>query len=147
MVILLGIEAKEFSMSSFRFLFAAIAAFGLSAPAFAAEQIEFTLPSGNIGCIYTPEGGVPAYQPVDGGPELSCDRVKPEYVRIILGPSGNAVLHKDVGDASCCSANLTLNYGGTWKAGPFICKASTKGLDCRRDTHGFFMGRRRLEAY
>src|SRR4029079_10344333 len=137
----------EFSMSSFRFLCAAVAIFALSAPALAAEQIEFVLPSGNIGCIYTPKGGVPAYQPVDGGPELSCDRVEPKYGRIILGPSGNAVLHKNVGDASCCSANLTLNYGGIWKAGPFICKASTRGLDCRRGTHGFFMSRARLEAY
>jgi len=134
-------------MSSFRFLCAAIAVFGVSPPAFAAEQIEFVLPSGNIGCIYTPKGGVPTYQPVDGGPELSCDRVEPEYVRIILGPKGNAVLHKNVGDASCCSANLTLTYGGSWKAGPFICRASTKGLDCRRGKHGFFMSRARLEAY
>jgi hypothetical protein len=116
-------------------------------PALAADQIEFVLPSGNIGCIYTPEGGIPTYQPVDGGPELSCDRVEPEYVRITLGPKGGAVLRKNVGDASCCSADLTLNYGASWKAGPFVCKASTKGLDCRRGQHGFFMSRARLEAY
>jgi hypothetical protein len=134
-------------MSSIRFLCAVILMLGVSAPAFAAEQIEFVLPSGNIGCIYTPEGGVPNYQPVDGGPELSCDRVEPEYVRIILGPQGNATLHKNVGDASCCSAGPVLAYGKRWKAGPFKCRSSTSGLDCRRGAHGFFMSRARLEAY
>lgn len=133
-------------MSGFRIL-CTVSVFAISMPALAADQIEFVLPSGNIGCIYTPEGGIQTYQPVDGGPELSCDRVEPEYVRIILGPKGNAVLHKNVGDASCCSANLTLNYGASWKAGPFLCKASTKGLECRRGKHGFFMSRAHLEAY
>jgi len=134
-------------MSRFHLLCAAIALVGISASALAAEQIEFVLPSGNIGCIYTPKGGVPNYQPVDGGPELSCDRVEPEYVRIILGPQGGAVLHKNVGDASCCSAGPVLAYGKRWKAGPFNCRSSTSGLDCRRGTHGFFMSRARLEAY
>lgn len=134
-------------MSIFRFMFAAIAVAGISAPAVAAEQIEFVLPSGNIGCIYTPKGGVPVYQPVDGGPELSCDRVEPKYVRIILGPKGDAKLYKNVGDASCCSAGPKLAYGKSWKAGPFKCKSSTSGLDCRRGSHGFFMSRSRVEAY
>src|SRR5262245_63796855 len=108
-------------MSSVRFICAFIALFGISAPAIAAEQVQFVLPSGNIGCIYTPKGGVPAYQPVDGGPELSCDRVEPEYVRIILGPEGNAVLHKDVGDASCCSDGTVIGYGKRWQDVTFIC--------------------------
>jgi hypothetical protein len=143
----MGERARGFTMLIFRVASAAILAIGLSVPALAAEQIEFVLPSGNIGCIYTPKGGVAVYQPVDGGPELSCDRVEPKYVRLILGPKGKAVLYKNVGDASCCSANFTLNYGGTWKAGPFTCKATTKGLDCRRGSHGFFMSRATLKAY
>ena len=36
-------------MSSIRFLCAVIVMLGVSSPAFAAEQIEFVLPSGNIG--------------------------------------------------------------------------------------------------
>ncbi|MGE3874193.1 MAG: hypothetical protein AB7F74_14670 [Parvibaculaceae bacterium] len=134
-------------MPSFRFICAAIAVFGMSVPAFAAEQIEFVLPSGNVGCINTPKGGVPAYQPVDGGPELSCDRVEPKYARIILGPQGKAMLYKNVGDASCCSAGPALGYGKSWMSGPFKCKSSISGLDCRRGKHGFFMSRSRLEAY
>ncbi|MGE0242079.1 MAG: hypothetical protein AB7F09_27140 [Parvibaculaceae bacterium] len=134
-------------MSIFRLLSIAILAGGLSAPVLAADQIEFVLPSGNIGCIYTPKGGVPVYQPVDGGPELSCDRVEPNYVRMVLGPKGKAKLYKNVGDASCCSAGPKLAYGKSWTAGPFICKVSTKGLECRRGKNGFFMSRTRLEAY
>lgn len=134
-------------MSNFRFIFAAVAVIGISAPAFAAGQVEFVLPSGNIGCIYTPKGGTDVYQPVNGGPELSCDRVEPKYVRIILGPTGKAVLHKNVGDASCCSAGPVLSYGKPWKAGPFTCKASKSGLDCKRGKNGFFMSRSRLKAY
>jgi hypothetical protein len=131
----------------FRFPAAAIVMALLSLPAHAEEQIEFVLPSGNVGCIYTPKGGVAHYQPVGGGPELSCDRVEPQYVRIMLGPKGKAVLIKNVGDASCCSAEPVLAYGKIWKAGPFACQASTKGLECKRGREGFVMSRSRLKVY
>src|SRR6218665_995514 len=64
------------------------------------EQEEFVLPSGNIGCIYTPEGGTDVYVPEDGGPELACDRVEPRYVRAILSAKGPGRLLKNVGDPS-----------------------------------------------
>ena len=101
-------------MLIFRFISAALMTAVLWFPAFAEEQIEFVLPSGNVACIYTPKGGVAVYKPVDGGPELSCDRVEPQYVRFILGPRGKAVLIKEVGDASCCSAEPVLAYGKIW---------------------------------
>jgi hypothetical protein len=138
---------EGFGMLISRFIQAAFLTTALALPASAAKQVEFVLPSGNIGCIYTPQGGTDVYQPVDGGPELSCDRVEPKYVRIVLGPKGNAKLYKNVGDASCCSAGPVLTYSKVWKAGPFKCKATTAGLDCRRGSHGFFMSRARLEAY
>lgn len=134
-------------MAIFRFLSAAIVLAGLATPVLADKQIEFVLPSGNIGCIYTPKGGTDVYQPVDGGPELSCDRVEPGYARIILGPQGRGKLYKQVGDASCCSAGPVLGYGKTWKAGPFTCQASSKGLKCQRGKNGFVMSRSRLEVY
>src|SRR5690349_12014207 len=114
-------------MAIFRFLSAVLLTAGLAVPAFADEQIEFVLPSGNIGCIYTPKGGTDVYQPVDGGPELSCDRVAPKYARIILGPKGRGKLYRQVGDASCCSAEPVLAYGKSWKAGPFTCQATANG--------------------
>lgn len=134
-------------MAVFRFLSAVLLSAGLAVPALAETQIEFVLPSGNIGCIYTPKGGTDVYEPVDGGPELSCDRVEPKYARIILGPKGRPKLYPQVGDASCCSAEPVLAYGKTWKAGPFTCLASTKGLKCQRGKNGFVMSRSRLEVY
>jgi len=108
---------------------------------------EFVLPSGNIGCVYTPEGGTEVYQPADGGPELSCDRVAPRYVRATLSRDGAATLLKDVGDRGCCSASSVLDYGETWAAGPFSCVSTRTGLSCERnDGHSFFLSRRRLNA-
>jgi hypothetical protein len=146
-VIVCSVSAKESVMLIFRFISAALMTAALTFPAFAEEQIEFVLPSGNVACIYTPKGGVAVYKPVDGGPELSCDRVEPQYVRIVLGPRGKAILIKEVGDASCCSAEPVLAYGKIWKAGPFTCQASTRGLQCKRGSNGFVMSRSRLKVY
>lgn len=108
---------------------------------------EFVLPSGNIGCVYTPEGGTEVYQPADGGPELSCDRVAPRYVRATLSRNGAATLFHDVGDQGCCSAGPVLDYGQTWTAGPFSCLSTRRGLSCERDGgHSFFLSRRRIDA-
>jgi len=111
------------------------------------RQEGFVLPSGNIGCIYTPEGGTSVYLPQDGGPELACDRVEPRYVRATLSAGGPATLDKNVGDASCCSASTILDYGQTWRQGPFSCTSTRTGLSCERgDGHAFFLSRRRIDA-
>src|SRR4030081_4018094 len=58
-----------------------------TAATFAADargQISFVMPSGNIGCTFTPQGGTGVYMPFDGGPELSCDRKEPQYVRLVV---------------------------------------------------------------
>lgn len=111
------------------------------------QQEEFVLPSGNIGCIYTPEGGTSTYIPRDGGPELACDRVEPRYVRATLSAQGPASLNRRVGDASCCSATSVLDYGQTWRQGPFRCTSTRTGLSCEReDGHSFFLSRRRIDA-
>ncbi|KQV35239.1 hypothetical protein ASE37_12995 [Rhizobium sp. Root268] len=111
------------------------------------EQEEFVLPSGNIGCVYTPEGGTDVYVPEDGGPELACDRVEPRYVRAELSRKGPGRLLKNVGDPSCCGASRVLDYGQRWSAGPFTCLSTRKGLACERDDgHSFFLSRARIEA-
>ncbi|AMY00476.1 hypothetical protein AB0V79_11070 [Mesorhizobium ciceri] len=113
-----------------------------SIPASAEGQIEFDTPSGNIGCIYTPKGGTGTYEPRDGGPELSCSRVEPNYVTIILGPKGPATLIKNPGEQGCCSDVDKLGYGNSWSAGPFSCQSSTKGLTCTATNgHGFFISK------
>jgi hypothetical protein len=137
------------------FCFAAAAIFAASAAhaeqnAFSplpSGQVEFVMPSGNIGCIYTPEGGTPVYKPADGGPELSCDRIEPDYLRFVLGRGGPAVVHTDVQDASCCSAINPLAYGESWATGGFSCDSTPSGLTCTRGTNGFFISRSRTSVW
>jgi len=126
----------------------------VTTPALAADfvamesgQIEFTMPSGNIGCIYTPEGGTENYEPEGEGPELSCDRVAPTYVRITLPGEGEPTRLDDVKDASCCGAQNEFDYGDTWSFDGFLCASATTGLRCSRGEHGFFLSRARIEAW
>jgi hypothetical protein len=137
-----------------RLTLAALALATVAAPALAIDfeetargQIEFTMPSGNVGCVYTPEGGTDAYEPVGGGPELLCDRVAPSYVRVIMGPEGKAKRHTDVGDASCCGSGNVFDYGEVWEMDGFRCISSTSGLRCTRGSHGFTMSRKAVEAW
>jgi hypothetical protein len=111
-------------------------------------QETFVTPSGNIGCVYTPAGGTDVYVPTDGGPELSCDRVEPKYLRFTLGAAGPATVLDDVGDASCCGSEHTIPYGGVWRADPFTCISMEAGLACARDDgNGFFISRAKTEVH
>jgi hypothetical protein len=112
----------------------------------AASQKEFHLPSNNMGCIYTPDGGTPTYHTKDNLAEISCDRIAPRYVRVVLGRKLLPVKYTKVGDASCCGGKL-LPYGEVFKAGPFVCLADTSGLTCTRGGHGFSMSRRGITTY
>ena len=134
--------------------FIALAAFALSTPALAhgfeqndQGQIEFTMPSNNVGCIYTPAGGTDTYETADGGAELSCDRIEPAYIRVILGATGTAERITNVGDASCCGAENIFEYGEVWSEGPFSCISATTGLTCTRGDHGFSMSRKAVKVY
>jgi len=108
----------------------------------------FVTPSQNIGCVYTPVGGSTVYVPEDGGPELSCDRVVPKYLRFVLGASGPANLIDNVGDAGCCTSENPLPYGTKWRIEPFTCESETTGLSCQRDDgHGFFVSKAKVSVY
>jgi hypothetical protein len=111
----------------------------IAAPASATEQkvvakdngqIEFAMPSGNIGCLYTPAGGTDVYEPKDGGPELICERIEPQYVTVILGPKGTPEMIEDPEEQSCCGAENILDYGKTITFEGFTCLAETSGLTC-----------------
>jgi hypothetical protein len=111
-------------------------------------QETFVTPSNNIGCVYTPAGGTSVYVPSDGGPELSCDRLEPKYLRFTLGATGAATMTQDVGDASCCGSEHTIPYGAVWRADPFTCISMEAGLACTRDdSHGFFISRAKTEVH
>jgi hypothetical protein len=139
-------------------LVALLAAIALWAPAALAEeqvlkplksgQIEFQTPSGNVGCLYTPEGGTAVYEPVDGGPELICDRVEPDYVRVMLGPEYDAEAIFDPGEQPCCSGQ-TFEYDNEIELDGFICHSETTGLVCQTTNgeHGFLISRAHIVTY
>jgi len=112
-------------------------------------QITFVMPSNNIGCIYTPKGGTQTYQPTDGGPEISCDRIAPSYVNMTLGPKGPAVLTENPDEQPCCSGSNVFAYGNTAHLDGFVCTSSTAGLTCETPDkrHGFCVAKSRLLHY
>lgn len=118
----------------------------LAAPALAVEfdsspggYIEFTLPSNNIGCVYRDEEG--------SGLVLECDRVQPSYLRVRLFQDGKPKIFRNVGDPSCCGAENYLEYGMSWREGPFSCASTTSGLRCNNGEHGFSLSRRGVKTY
>jgi hypothetical protein len=116
-------------------------------PANAAGQVVFVMPSHNVECTYTPQGGTAVYQPFDGGPELSCDRQSPKYIRIVLTPK-SLRRFDDVGDQGCCGTDNPFRYGGHWARGPFACDSLETGLSCKRsDGHGFVLSRERVDTF
>ena len=109
--------------------------------------ISFSMPSGNVECIYTPAGGSKVYKPLDGGPELSCDRAAPEYARMTMTPR-RVERVKNPGDQSCCGVDNPLAYGMSWSVGPFTCESAESGLTCRRnDGHGFQLSRAKATTF
>ena len=113
------------------------------------RQISFVMPSGNVGCLFTPEGGTDTYVPAGGGAELSCDRIEPSYVNVVLGPKGPAVVTENPGEQSCCGGDNVFAYGNTAHLGGFSCTASTAGLTCETadKRHGFCVAKARMLHY
>ena len=112
-------------------------------------QIVFAMPSGNIGCIYTPEGGTETYQPTDGGPEISCDRIEPSYVQISMGPDGEVTRIDDPGEQGCCGADQVFAYGNQASFPGFTCYSETTGLVCETDDseHGFLVSKAKIHDW
>lgn len=111
-------------------------------------QIAFTMPSGNIGCLYTPEGGTDTYEPRDGGPELICERIAPEYVTVILGPLEAPEMIVNPAEQGCCGVENIFSYGHVLELGGFTCWSDRTGLACLRlDGAGFTMARAGVELF
>ena len=133
---------------------ATIAVLAFSVSAFAGDGggggdgvYNFTMPSNNVECTYTPDGGTATYSTADGLAELQCDRAEPSYVRVILGSSGRPKKYSNVGDPSCCSANHIMAYGEVWSQGPFACLSAPTGLTCTRGSHGFTISRKGIKLH
>jgi hypothetical protein len=113
-----------------------------------AGQISFTMPSGNVGCLYTPEGGTDVYEPAGGGPELICERVEPSYVTVILSVDGEAEMIEDPGEQSCCGDDNIFAYGNTLSLDGFTCASKTTGITCENESgEGFSMARAGVELF
>lgn len=112
-------------------------------------QVEFVLPSHNIGCTYTPGPGTSWYDTMDGRSELTCDRVEPSYVRVFLGTRGKAQKILNSGEQACCSTEPVLEYGESWSSGDgYTCLSSRAGLTCNyRGRHGFSISRKAITSY
>jgi hypothetical protein len=134
-------------------LVATVAFAAVTQPALAGDEppgpaaaIEFQTPSGNIGCVFIPDGGTDTYTPADGRAELQCDRQEPTYMRVIFGSKGKPKKYANVGDVSCCGGDV-LPYGELWTAGPFACTVKPNGLTCKRGKHGFVMSRSAIKTF
>lgn len=112
-------------------------------------QIAFVTPSGNIGCLYTPRGGTDIYEPIDGGPELTCERVEPDYVTVILGPADEAQRIDDPGEQGCCGDDEALGYGNSLALEGFTCVSEKTGLSCETEDeeHGFLISKAKIMVY
>jgi len=108
---------------------------------------SFSMPSGNVECIFTPAGGSKVYQPLDGGPELSCDRLQPTYVRLTMTPK-RVDRADNPGEQTCCGSDNPLAYGQRWTKGGFTCESAQDGLTCRRaDGRGFSISRAKIGVF
>jgi len=110
--------------------------------------VVFTMPSGNIGCTYVPEGGTSVYEPANGGPELICERVEPVYVAVRIGRDGRPQRTDNPDEQGCCSLDQKFAYGRRWSEGPFACKSEKSGLTCTSARgHGFSMSRAAIRTW
>ena len=103
-------------------------------------QIQFVLPQHKVMCTFTPKEGTRVYKVVDG-PELSCDRVEPKYVRVTMNVK-TVRRFDNVGDQDSLGVDNVFAAGSRWTQGPFTCDSTAAGLSCKRsDGRGFTMGR------
>jgi hypothetical protein len=110
-------------------------------------MVIFVMPSKNIECTFVPNQTA-VYMPRGGGPELTCDRRDPTYVRIVIGPTKPAERTDNPGEQSCCGVDNLFQYGQTWTGGPFTCQSAQSGLVCRhKNGHGFSLSQKHIEVH
>jgi hypothetical protein len=127
-----------------------------TASASAESTSSFQTPSKNIGCIY-----VGAFAATDK-PYLRCDiggglhplPPRPKgcdldwgYGYGMVGATGRAKPFC-AGDTARDPRAPVLQYGRTWRKGPFTCVSRAIGLRCtNRAGHGFFLSRQRSYTF
>ncbi len=128
---------------------AALLLAGSAGAASAKPPATFQTPSRNIGCIYLPASGTDrAYLRCDIGGGLHPPPPRPKscdldwgYGYAIVGAYGRARPFC-AGDTARDPRAPVLQYGRTWRGGPFTCVSRSVGLRCTsRSGHGFFLSR------
>ena len=109
-----------------------------------AKFMLFQTPSHNIGCLYQTS---PAALRCDIRSGLNPPPSKPKGCTVDwtggyqVGRTGRAQ-KVCAGDTVLSPTARVVRYGTTWRGGPFSCKSSSSGLNCRnRIGHGFFLSR------
>jgi hypothetical protein len=148
----IGMTKRAFAATAASICLLACQSAGAQAPKVADFPLKngmviFMMPSKNIECTFVPKQTA-IYMPPGGGPELTCDRRDPTYVRIVLGPAKAAERTDNPGEQPCCGGDNTLEYGQTWTGGPFTCQSTPTGLVCRHQNgHGFSVSQKRIEVH
>jgi hypothetical protein len=112
---------------------------------------RFQLPSRNIGCGYVPRSSSTAAY-------LRCDILSglqpAPRRRCMLDWTGLALSSRGRGQANCAGDTIysrsapVLQYGRSWRRGPFTCTSRRTGVTCRSAAgHGFFLARGRWRVY
>ena len=130
--------------------FVAVAASVVSgSPAQAQTEIYgFQTPTKNINCTYYPFDGEPPYMECMVGTFTGKAPAKPSdcdldwTAQAGIGKSGAASLFGCRGDTSWWPDAPVLNYGSTWKKGPFSCSIAKTGVTCKNTSKkGFFVSK------
>ena len=109
--------------------------------------VQFSLPSGDMGCTYIPFDGAGGIETGTGTlPELHCYRTAGRFEAASLGPSGPARELRLTGKLDCCGGNI-LAFGSTWETGGYECAAAQSALTCSRGSHGFILSRTSLKLF
>jgi len=129
----------------------------VAVPHASAETLPgFRSPSGNIRCFVT------------GGPVLLCQIHQANYAaalqqrcitRADVDWHGFQLGRRGRGTVTCTGgilynpdsqhpSNKVLQYGRTWRSGPFTCSSHRAGVTCTtRSGHGIFVSRERWRAW
>jgi len=117
-------------------------------PSVRAGQIEFNMPSLNVGCLYTPANHTGPYGTPDGGEELFCSRIEPEYLNARMSRTGRAVGPFASGEVPGLPVAPVLPYGRFWQAGGFSCLSTLRGLVCTNASgNGMMLSRSRIDTW
>lgn len=107
-------------------------------PAAAQDDIQFKMPSNNVGCYY------------EGAPKdvLSCIRYEPTVMGVFLDRNDAFASQPEIwGPALVGEGVMVLDYGQSLELGGITCTSKQTGLTCKGYGHGFTVSRSNVDTY